>query len=146
MTAKSLRRLDRLTASSDSSPHSRVIEWLQTSESMPPPPSVVEPVPVSEPQPSLPLGAEAVVSGPRFARVSRISHSIRRTQSVTSTMALELLGYTREIHGHLLTAVGQMQTQAEAQRAEARQRQEVQKADPHTDRRRMSTIRLLLMR
>ena len=90
MTAKSLRRLDRLTASSDSSPHSRVIEWLQTSESMPPPSSVVEPVPVSEPQPSLPLGAEAIVSGPRSARVSRISHSTRRTQSVTSTMALEL--------------------------------------------------------
>ena len=32
MTAKSLRRLDRLTTSSDSSPHSRVIEWFQTSE------------------------------------------------------------------------------------------------------------------
>jgi len=48
MTAKSLRRLDRLTASSDSSPHSRVIEWLHTSESMPPPYSVVEPVPVSD--------------------------------------------------------------------------------------------------
>ena len=57
MTAKSLRRLDRLTASSDSSPHSRVIEWLQTPESMPPPSSVVEPVPVSKQQPSLPLGA-----------------------------------------------------------------------------------------
>ena len=85
---------------------------------------MVEPVPVSEPQPSLPLGAEAVVSGPRSARVSRVSHSTRRTQSVTSTMALELLGYTRKIHGHLLTAVGQMQAQAEAQRAEARQREE----------------------
>ena len=48
MTAKSLRRLDRLTVSSDSSPHSRVLEWLQTSESMPPPYSVVEPVPVSD--------------------------------------------------------------------------------------------------
>ena len=129
MTAKSLRRLDRLTASSDSSPHSRVIEWLQTSESMPPPSSVVEPVPISEPQPSLPLGAEAVVSGPRSARVSRTSHSTRRAQSVTSTMAIEHLGYTREIHGHLLNAVGQMQTQAEAQRAEAKQREEAQRAE-----------------
>ena len=133
MTAKSLRRLDRLTTSSDSSPHSRVIEWLQTSESMPSPSSVVEPVPVSEPQPSLPLGAEAVVSGPRSARVSRTSHSTRLTQcSVTSSMAAELLGFTKEISGHLMNAVGQMQTQAEAQRldaqaqrAEARQREEV---------------------
>jgi len=44
-------------------------------------------------------------------------------------MAIELLGYTREIHGHLLTAVGQLQTQAEAQRAEARQREEMQRAE-----------------
>jgi len=47
-------------------------------------------------------------------------------------MAAELLGFTKEISGHLMNAVGQMQTQAEAQRldaqaqrAEARQREEV---------------------
>jgi len=46
-------------------------------------------------------------------------------------MAAELLGFTKEISGHLMNAVGQMQTQAEAQRldaqaqrAEARQREE----------------------
>jgi len=44
-------------------------------------------------------------------------------------MAIEHLGYTREIHGHLLNAVGQMQTQAEAQRAEAKQREEAQRAE-----------------
>jgi len=51
-------------------------------------------------------------------------------------MAIELLGYTSEIHSHLLTAVGQLQTQAEAQRldaqaqrAEVRQREEVQRAE-----------------
>jgi len=44
-------------------------------------------------------------------------------------MALELLGYIREIHGHLLTAVGRMQTQAEAQRAEARQREKTLRED-----------------
>jgi len=47
-------------------------------------------------------------------------------------MAAELLGFTKEISGHLMNAVGQMQTQAEAQRldaqaqrVEARQREEV---------------------
>ena len=44
-------------------------------------------------------------------------------------MAIELLGYTKKIHGHLLTAIGQMQTQAEAQRAEARQREEALRAE-----------------
>jgi len=58
-------------------------------------------------------------------------------------MALELLGYTREIHGHLLTAVGQMQTQAEAQRAEARQREEAQRAEA---RQREETLRAEALR
>ena len=80
-------------------------------------------------------GAEAAMVVPPPAPSSRMSRASRR--SVASSLAMELFGYSREMTGHVMQMVGQMQdqaqnqlnqvvAQAEAQRAEAKQLEEAQ--------------------
>ena len=130
MTVKSLHSLDRLAASSDSSSHSSVQEWLQTSESTTPLHTVAESIAVSAPQPSLPLSAAAAMMAPHSARTSRASHSTRRTRrGVASPLAAELFAFSREMSGRMMTMMGQFQAQAEAQRLDAKQREDAERAE-----------------
>jgi len=42
---------------------------------------------------------------------------------------MEMFGYSREMTGHVVQMAGQMQAQAEAQRMDAKQREEAQRAE-----------------
>ena len=55
-----------------------------------------------------------------------MSHSTRHTRrSATSSMAAEIVGFSREMSGHLVNLLGQMQNQNEAMRTDAKQREKV---------------------
>ena len=125
LTAQSLLLLGRRT---QSSPHSSVHEWLQTSGTAAPPPSPAESVSSSssELQHVYAFGPEAAMVVPRPTRSSRMSRTSRR--SVALSLAMEIFGYSRDMSGHLMQMVGQMQTQAEAQRVDAKQREEAQQS------------------
>lgn len=97
LTAQSLLLLGRHAASPESSLHSSIQHWLQTTELMVPPPSAVESAPSSGYPgrlPTLPVGTEAATLAPRAPRTSHVSHSSRRTRrSVASSMAAEIFGF-----------------------------------------------------
>jgi len=132
LTAQSLRLLGHHTASPESSLHSSIHHWLQTAEPSVPPSSQVEPSLSSNPSelhPPLPLGADAAIMAPR-TRTSRVSHSTRRTRrSATSSVAAEILGFSREMTGHLVNVVGQMQAQAQVQQNLNQNQLEAMRAD-----------------
>ena len=124
LTAQSLLLLGRHATSPQSSPHTSVREWLQTSGTAAPPPSPAESVSSSgsELQQAFAPGAEAAMVMPPPARSSRMSRTSRR--SVASSLAMKIFAYSRDITGHVTHMAGQMQTQVEAQRVEAKQREE----------------------
>jgi len=82
-------------------------------------PPLVEPIPSSGyagHQTTLPMGAEAATLAPCVPRPSHASRSIRRTRrSGTSSVAAEFLRFTREMSGHMLNMVTQIQAQAQMQ-------------------------------
>ena len=147
LTTQSLLLLGRCTATPQSSPHSSVHEWLQTSGTAAPPPSPAESISSSsfELQHVFASGAEQRWWCRPPDRSSRMSRTSRR--SVASTLAMEIFRYSRDMSGHLMQMVGQMLAQAqaqqdqsqnqvnqilaqaEAQRAEARQTEEAQRAE-----------------
>ena len=110
LTAQSLLLLGRRTAMpASTSPHSSVHQWLQYTEPMPPPSSVVSARSSDhqEGPPTLPLGADAAMLAPRAERSSRVSQVTRHTRSATtSSMAAEILGFSREISGHMMNMMG----------------------------------------
>ena len=137
LTAQLLLLSGRRTASPQSSSHSSVHQWLQASGTAALPPSPAESVSSSssELQQVFASGAETAMVVPPPAPSSRMSRASRR--SVASSLAMELFGYSREMTGHVMQMVGQMQdqaqnqlnqvvAQAEAQRAEAKQLEEAQ--------------------
>ena len=138
LTAQSLLLLGRRTASPQSSPHSSVHEWLQASGTAAP--RLVRRSLchlVAQLQQVFASVAEAAIVVPPSARSSRMSRASRR--SVASSLSMELFGYSREMIGHVMQMAGQMQDQAqnqlnqvlareETQRAEAKQREEAQRA------------------
>jgi len=65
--------------------------------------------------PTLPLGADAAVLAPRAQRSSRVSQVTRHTRRTTTSMAAEILGFSREISGHMMNMMGQMQAQTQNQ-------------------------------
>ena len=119
LTAQSLRLLDRHTVSSQSSPHSSIHQWLQTSETAAPPPSPAESLSSSrhEPQQAFPSSTGAAMMAPptgRFSRASRASRSTRHTRrSAVSSLAEELISFSRDMTGNLVQVVGHMQAQAQ---------------------------------
>ena len=135
LTAQSLLLLDHHTASPQSSPHSSIHQWLQTSGTAPPAPSPAESLSSSrhEPQQAFPSSTGAAMMAPatgRSSRASRVSRSTRHTRrSTVSSLAEELISFCRDMTGNLVQVVGHMQAQAEAQRAEAKQREEAQHAE-----------------
>ena len=119
-------------------------EWLQASGTAAPPPSPAgsessRSSSSSELQQVFASGAEAAMMVPPSARSSRMSRASRH--SVTSSLAMEVFGYSRDMTGHVMQMAGQMQAQAqqdqaqsqlnnvlpqaEAQRADAKQRKEM---------------------
>ena len=119
LTAQALLLLGRSAVSPESSPHSSIHHWLQTAQPSVLPSSQVEPSLSSNPSelhPPLPLGADAAMMAPHHSRTSRVSHSTRRTRrTAVSSVAAEILGFSREMTGHLVNVVGQMQAQAQVQ-------------------------------
>jgi len=119
LTAQSLLLLGRHTTTPQSSPHSSVQRWLQSNERVAASPPLVEPIPSSGyagHQTTLPMGAEAATLAPCVPRPSHASRSIRRTRrSGTSSVAAEFVGFTREMSGHMLNMVTQIQAQAQMQ-------------------------------
>jgi len=121
LTAQSLLLLSRKPASPQSSSHSSVHHWLESTENMAPPPSLAESTlssDRSEPQPqALPLGADATTLAPRTAATSRAaSRSTRHSRrSATSSIAAEILGYSREMSGHLMNMMGHFQAKVQTQ-------------------------------
>jgi len=113
LTAQSLLLLGRRTATpASTSPHFSVHQWLQCTEPMPPPSSVVFACSSirHEGPPALPLGADAAMLAPRAERSSRVSQVTRRTRrTTTSSMAAEIIGFSREISGHMMNMMGQIQ-------------------------------------
>ena len=77
----------------------------------------------------------------RSSRASRASRSTRHTRrSAVSSLAEELISFSRDMTGNLVQVVGHMQAQAQAQqdliraqaeiqRVEAKQREEAQRAE-----------------
>ena len=115
LMAQSLLLLGRGTATpASTSPHSSVHQWLQCTEPMPP---VVfaRSSDRQEGPPTLPLGADAAVLAPRAQRSSRVSQVTRHTRRTTTSMAAEILGFSREISGHMMNMMGQMQAQTQNQ-------------------------------
>ena len=110
LTAQSLLLLGRRTATlASTSPDSSVHQWLQYTESMPPPSSVVSARSSDhqEGPPTLPLGADAAMLAPRAERSSRVSQVTCHTRSATtSSMAAEILGFSQEISGHMMNMMG----------------------------------------
>jgi len=110
LTAQSLLLLGRRTATpASTSPDSSVHQWLQYTKPMPPPSSVVSARSSDhqEGPPTLPLGADAAMLAPRAERSSRVSQVTRHTRSATtSSMAAEILGFSREISGHMMNMMG----------------------------------------
>ena len=109
LTAQSLLLLGRRTVSPESSPHSSVHEWLQASGTAAPPPSPAQSVSSSssELQQVFASGADAAMVVPPSARSSRMSHASRRSvaasrRSISSSLAMEMFGYSREITGHVM--------------------------------------------
>ena len=140
LTAQSLLLLGRHAASPQSSPHTSVHEWLQTSGTAAPLPSPAESVSSSssELQQAFAPGAEAAMVVPPPARSSRMSRTSRR--SIASSLAMEIFGFSRDMSGHVAHMAGQMQdqsqnqmnqilAQADTQRMEAKQREEAQRAE-----------------
>ena len=133
LTAQSLLLLGRHAASPQSSPHTSVREWLQTSGTAAPPPSPAESVSSSssELQQAFASGAEAAMVMPPPARSSRMSRTCRR--SVASSLAMEIFGFSKEMTSHVAHMAGQMQTEAkhreEAQQVEAKRREKAQRAE-----------------
>jgi len=79
---------------------------------MPPPSSVVFACSSirHEGPPALPLGADAAMLAPRAERSSRVSQVTRRTRrTTTSSMAAEIIGFSRKISGHMMNMMGQIQ-------------------------------------
>ena len=100
------------------------------------PPSPAESVSFSssELQQAFASGAEAAMVMPPPARSSRMSRTSER--SVASSLAMEIFGFSRDMSGNLMQVVGQVQTQAEAQRLdalaqrdEAKRREEAQREE-----------------
>ena len=150
LTAQSLLLLGRCPTSPQSSSHSSVHEWLQATGAHAPPATPVESVSSSssELQQLMAPRTEAPVVVPpsvRSSRASRMSRTSRR--SVTSSLAMEIFGFAREMSGQTTQLVGQMQAQAqayqdqsknqmnlilaqaEAHKQEAKQRDETQRAE-----------------
>ena len=102
LTAQSLLLLGRCTASPQSSSHSSVHEWLQASGTAAPPPSPAgsESSSSSELQQVFASGAEAAMTVSPSARSSRMSRASRR--SISSSLAMERFGYSREMTGHVM--------------------------------------------
>jgi len=123
LTSQSLVLLGRQPASPQSSPHSSVQHWLESTDNMAPPPSPADSTLSSHrsqpPQHALPLGADAATLAPRTASTSRAaSRSSRHTRgSASSSIAAEILGFLREMLGHF-------QAQNEMLRLDAKQRED----------------------
>jgi len=143
LTAQWLVLLSRQPASPQSSSHSSVHHWLESAENMAPPPTPAKSTlssDRSEPQAqqqALPLGADATTLAPRTAATSRAaSRSTRHSRrSATSSIAAEILGFSREMLGHFQAQVqtqheqsqnyaNQILAQNEMLRLDARQREE----------------------
>jgi len=73
--------------------------------------------------PTLPLGADATMLAPRAPHASHVSQSTRRTAA--SSMAAEIFGFSRDMSGHMMTMMGQLQAQVEAQRLDAQVREQM---------------------
>ena len=137
LTAQSLLLLGRCPTSPQSSPHSSVHEWLETSGTRAPPATPVGSVSSSSSELQQLVGppTEAPVVVPpsvRSSRASRMSRTSRR--SVASSLAMEIFGFAREMSGQTAQLVGQIQAQAEVQRQEAKQREEAQRAEVQAQR------------
>ena len=148
LTAQSLLLLGHRTPTPQSSSHSSVDKWLECNERMPASPLVSNSIQSSgypELHTTLPAGTEAATLAPRSSPVSR---STRRTRySGTSSVAAEVLNFTREMSGHMCGIISQIQhqaqvqhdqnqnqtnqilAQAEMQRASAEKREEAQRAE-----------------
>jgi len=113
LTAQSLLLLSRQPASPQSSSHSSVHHWLESTENMAPPPSPAESTLSSDrselqvQQQALPLGADATTLAPSTAAMSRAtSRSTRHSRrSATSSIAAEILGFSREMLGNFQAEV-----------------------------------------
>ena len=112
LTAQSLLLLGRRSVSPESSPNSSVHEWLQASGTAAPPPSPAQSMSSSssELQQVFASGAKAAIMVPPSARSSRASR-----RSMASSLVMELFGYSREMAGHVMQVVGQMQDQSQNQ-------------------------------
>jgi len=76
--------------------------------------------------PTLPLGADAAMLAPRALHASHASQSTCRTRrTAASSIAAEFFfRFSREMSGHMITMMGQWQSQAEAQRIDAQAREQ----------------------
>jgi len=80
--------------------------------------------------PTLPLGADAAMLAPRAERSSRVSQVTRHTRrTTTSSMAAEILGFSRKISGHMMNMMGQIQDQNQNQINEILAQTEIQRLD-----------------
>jgi len=113
---------------SEMTAHSSIQQWLQSSERMaasPPPVESVTSSGYAGHQPTLPVGAEAATLAPCAPSLSHVSHSTRRTRrSGTSSVAAEVLGFTREMSCHMFSMMTEIQAQAKNQRLSAEKREE----------------------
>ena len=108
LTAQSLILLSQQPASPQSSSHSSVHHWLESTENMAPPPTPAESTlsidrcELQAQQQALPLGADDTTLAPRTAATSRAaSRSTRHSRrSATSSIAAKILGFSREMLGH----------------------------------------------
>ena len=131
LTAQSLLLLGRCPTSPQSSSHSSVHEWLQATGTHAPPTSPVESVSSSrsELQQALAPRTEAPVVVPPSVRSSHASRMSRTSRcSATSSLAMEIFGFSREMSSHMAQMAGQIQAQ-ETQRVEAKQREEAQRVE-----------------
>jgi len=75
--------------------------------------------------PTLPLGADAAMLAPRALHASHASQSTRRRcRTAASSIAAEIFGFSSEMSGHMITMMGQWQSQADAQRIDAQAREQ----------------------
>ena len=147
LTAQSLLLLGRCPTSPQSSPHSSVQEWLETSGARAPPATPVGSISSSGSELQQLVGppTQAPVVVPPSVRSSRVSRTSRMSRhSASSSLAMEIFGFAREMSGQTTQLVGQMQAQAqvyqdqsqnqinlifaqaEAHKQESRRREEIQ--------------------
>ena len=116
LTAQSLLLLGRCPTSPQSSSHSSVQEWLKATGTHAPPASPIQSVSSSssELRQVLAMRTEAPVVVPPSVRSSRVSRTSRVSRhSATSSLAMEIFGFAREMSGQTTQLVGQMQAQAQ---------------------------------